>query len=113
MKEPPRAGYAADTDSLALFWGDASGGGAEVAPGIVISYDQDDNVVGIEVEQAKKVFGALVRSAITAKNLSDTMRFLEQVAETDDWPETAVWVREFADAYLKKAGGSEDRQLFG
>lgn len=63
MNETPRAEYYEDTDTLALSWADAEATKAqEVARGILLSYDKDNNVVSIDVEQATLVFGALLAS---------------------------------------------------
>ncbi len=46
-----RVTYVAETDSLALYWAEGPAAHAtEVAPGVVISFDDDDSIMGIELE---------------------------------------------------------------
>lgn len=49
------AHYDPDVDALAINWGDAQiVESDEVAPGVILDYDKDGNVVGVEVLDASK-----------------------------------------------------------
>ena len=62
----PEAHYYADSDSLTLYWSDRPAKeAAEAAPGIVVSFGEEDEVVGIEVEGgAQKLFSELLASSL-------------------------------------------------
>jgi hypothetical protein len=59
-----RANYVPEDDSLSLFWtAEPADSASEVAPGIVLSYDKDGTVVGIELESgARDVMESLNRA---------------------------------------------------
>ncbi len=50
-----KAHYDPEVDALAISWGNASiEESDEVEPGVILDYDKDGNVVGIEVLNASK-----------------------------------------------------------
>jgi len=61
----PRVVYAPDTDSLGIFLSDHPGTEAEeVAENFIVTYDDDNNIVGIEiVSGASEIFADLLAKA--------------------------------------------------
>ena len=50
-----KATYDPQADALAIRWSDASYGESdEVEPGIILDYDKDGNIIGVEVLNASK-----------------------------------------------------------
>ena len=50
-----RANYDPEVDALAINWGEARVAESnEVAPGVILDYDKDGNVVGVEMLDASK-----------------------------------------------------------
>ena len=61
----PRVVYAPDTDSLGIFLSDHPGTEAEeVAENFIVTYDDDNNIVGIEIlSGVRQLFAELLEKA--------------------------------------------------